>query len=271
MRIALVCNPDSGGGVDVDGLTNELERLGATVDDERPERLVVAGGDGSIAAAAARAGALGVPLAVIPAGTANDFARAIELPRDRAEAARLAAAGTYTRPLELAHMGDRPFVNVASTGLAPAAARRAEPLKRPLGPLAYSVGGVLAGLLERPLECRVEVDGDEVFAGRAWQLTVAASGAFGGGSEIGHADPRDGQLDVVVLPDGSRLGLVRRAIAMRRGNLGDQPGVVTARGDDVVVEVAPGTRFNVDGEVVPVTDGRARFRARAAAFDLVVA
>ena len=44
------------------------------------ERIVVAGGDGSIAPVAAAAGAAGIPLAVVPAGTANDFARRIGLP-----------------------------------------------------------------------------------------------------------------------------------------------------------------------------------------------
>ena len=46
------------------------------VRDYAPERIAVAGGDGSIGTVAALAGELDVPLAVIPTGTANDFARA---------------------------------------------------------------------------------------------------------------------------------------------------------------------------------------------------
>ena len=56
----------------------------------RPDRLVVAGGDGSIAPAAEAAAGAGIALAVIPAGTANDFARAMELPDDLDDACRLA-------------------------------------------------------------------------------------------------------------------------------------------------------------------------------------
>ena len=66
-----------------------------------PERIAVAGGDGTIGPVAGLAGRLDVPLAVIPAGTANDFARVHGLPDDLREAAVLAAAGTDTRPLEL--------------------------------------------------------------------------------------------------------------------------------------------------------------------------
>jgi diacylglycerol kinase family enzyme len=89
-----------------------------------PERIVVAGGDGTIAPCAALAGRLGVPLAVVPLGTANDFARAHGLPLDVRVARELAAWGVRTRPLELGRLADgRPFVNVASAGLAPLAAR----------------------------------------------------------------------------------------------------------------------------------------------------
>ena len=55
---------------------------------------MVSGGDGTIAPVAERAGELGVPLAVIPGGTANDFARANGIPPDPRAAAELAASGT---------------------------------------------------------------------------------------------------------------------------------------------------------------------------------
>src|SRR4051812_49900954 len=107
VRIALAANPAAGGAVDPAALARampaevltvgigELERAAAW----RPDRLAVAGGDGTIAPVAELAGRLGVPLAVIPAGTANDFARAHGLPADPVAAAALAAAGTRTRAL----------------------------------------------------------------------------------------------------------------------------------------------------------------------------
>src|SRR5690242_5151451 len=131
MRIALAANRASGGGLDPEPLAaamraagaevvtgscepGELERLAATA----PDRLAVAGGDGTIGTAAELAGRVGVPLAVIPTGTANDFARAHGLPGDPLDAARLAATSDRTRRLELGHLADgRPFVNVASAGL----------------------------------------------------------------------------------------------------------------------------------------------------------
>src|SRR5215218_11358287 len=218
MRVALVVNEASGGGTDPAPLERAMREHGADVttcgcDPEDlgaisdPERIVVAGGDGTIGPVAQVAGRLGVPLGVIPAGTANDFVRANDLPLDPVEAAVLAVTGEQLRHLELGRLGDgRPFVNVASAGLASVAARRAAPLKPRLGPLAYGVGALRAAATEHPLQCTVRVDGHEVYAGAAWQVILAVTGAFGGGSGVGAADPEDGVLDIAIIPAGSRIG-----------------------------------------------------------------
>ncbi len=147
-----------------------------------PDRIVIASGDGTIAPAAATAAELGVPLGVIPGGTANDFARVNGLPFDPVEAARLAATGTELRPLELGRLATgRPFVNSAAAGLASVAGRRAQPLKSRYGPLAYGIGAARAAASGRPLPVCVRVDGAEVFDGDVWQVIVACTGAFGGG------------------------------------------------------------------------------------------
>ena len=252
MRILLLANPDSGGGTNTRSIGAALTGHGATVvdDEAAAERVVVCGGDGTVGLGAELATRLEVPLGVIPAGTANDFARALHLPKALDAAVRLAATGTRTRRLELGRLDEQPFVNVASIGLAPAAARRAAPLKRVLGPLAYPAGALIAGLLEQPVECSVTAGGREVFHGRAWQVIVACTGAFGGGAEIDAADPSDGRLDLLVVPDTRRLGLARHALAMRRGTLAEAPGVVHARDDALTLQVPSPTAFNVDGEVV---------------------
>jgi diacylglycerol kinase (ATP) len=233
------------------------------------ERVVVAGGDGSIAPVAAAAGAAGIPLAVIPAGTANDFARRMDLPDTLTGACRLAVQGRQLRSLELGWMnGTRPFVNVANAGLPAPAAERARSWKKRLGPLAYAAGAVMAGLSTKPLTCLVECDGEELLAGEAWQVTVAASGAFGAGATVEEADPGDGDLEVIAVEAGPRPGLVSLAYHLRRGDLTRHPHAYHKHCEEVEVRVPDCTRFNVDGELV--TEGDARFRAVRGAFRLVV-
>ena len=215
------------------------------------DRVVVAGGDGSIGPAAVLALRAGVPLAVIPAGTANSFARWRGLPLDLDEAAALAARpDVELRPMEVAHAGGRPFVNVASAGLAVLAGEQAHDLKPSLGPLAYAVGALRAAVSGHPLALRVELDGEEAWSGSAWQVMVAATGAFGGESGTGGVDPSDAKLDVAVVKAGSRLALFRRGLAMRRRELVHEDEVVHLRARDVRLHVRAGTTFNVDGEIL---------------------
>jgi diacylglycerol kinase (ATP) len=266
MRLALVVNDAAGSGAD--GVTRCLRAAGAQVtvhdvsepqaaSEAAPDRIVVAGGDGSIGPAAEVAAAADLPLAVVPTGTANDFARSLGLPLELDEACALAASPTAReRSFDLARADGRPFLNAASAGLSVLAADRARPLKPSLGPLAYAAGALRAGLTARPLRCRVLVDGDPLYEGPAWQVIVAGTGAFGGGAEVDTADAGDGLLDVAVLEGGPRPVLVRRAWGMRRGGLVEQDGVRHGRGRVIEVLGDEIDAFNVDGEVCRLRPAR---------------
>jgi diacylglycerol kinase (ATP) len=278
LRVALVANAGSR-RCDPQGCAQRLQEFGAQVElfaiDEfdravaaGTDRLVVAGGDGSIAPVAAAAGRAGTPLAVLPAGTANDFAHRMGLPVDLAAAARLAVRGTRVKHVELGWMDDRPFVNVASAGLPAPAARTARAWKKPLGAVGYAAGAVAAGLTARAVSVALACEEGMLFAGDAWQVTVAASGAFGAGSRIPEADPHDGALEVIAIEAGPRPGLIALAYRLRRGSLGEHRRATHARCREAGLEVPDRTEFNVDGEVVE--SGPVRFRGEADAFSLVV-
>jgi diacylglycerol kinase (ATP) len=279
---ARACDPElcaaqlRGFGVAVEAFgIDEIDRAVAAGAD----RVALAGGDGSVAPVAAAAGRAGVPLALIPSGTANDFARRLGLPLELSAACRLAAQGRRLRALELGWLhalGDRarsggpsrrPFVNVASAGLPAPAAGRATTWKRHLGPLAYAAGAVVAGLSAKPIPCRVECDAHTLFEGKAWQVSVASSGAFGAGSRIDEADPADGALDVVTVAAGPRPGLVSIAYRLRTGDLSGHQWAEHARCARAELHLPAGSRLNVDGEVLAV--GSAVFTGRPAAFRLV--
>jgi len=276
--IALLANPDSGSG-GADGVERGLRARGLEVarfelghaDDaveSSPERVIVAGGDGSIGPAADAARRASVPLGVVPVGTANDFARALELPDDPEEALELAAKGGRTACLDLGRFGDRrPFVNAASTGLSPVAARNADGLKGLLGPLSYTLGALRAGLFAQPVSARVTVDGSSAFDGRAWQVIVGVTGAFGGGAGV-DADPSDGQLDAVTVEAHSRVRLALHGYGLRVGGVEEQEGVVTASGSRIEVETDAEAGFNVDGELVD--ERRLAFEAEPRAYEVVV-
>jgi YegS/Rv2252/BmrU family lipid kinase len=275
--IALLTNPDSGQGeadevaeamrgLEAEVATFGLDQIDAAID-AHPVRLAVAGGDGSLGCVAAPAARAGLPIAVVPTGTANDFARALGIPLDTDEAVRLAVQGDETRAVDIALMDDRPFLNVASLGLSPAAAEHASGLKDALGSLAYTAGALRAGFEAAPVRCSVLCDGATLFEGEVWQVTVACTGAFGGGSSV-EADPADGRLDVVAIEAESRARLVRHAYGLRAGDVEGQPGVHDRRCSTVEIVLEDKQAFNVDGELVD--SGTCRFGVEPRAVSVVV-
>jgi len=279
VRVALVANPESGLATNRAELEQELRRAGAQVTCfglEQLEqaaacgvdRLVVAGGDGMLGPALEAARSADVPLALLPTGTANDFARGMGLPLEHLAATRLAVQGERLKVFDLARMDGRPFLNTASVGLSVQAAGRAVPLKKLIGRFAYMLGALRAGFTESPVVCRVVCDGEELFSGKAWQVIVANSGRFGAGSSVEEADPADGLLDATVIPAGSRVHLPAYAYAMRRGRIASSGSARHGRGRRVRLEVPAGEPYNVDGEVV--RHGSADFRVERAAARMVV-
>jgi diacylglycerol kinase (ATP) len=275
--IVLLANPDSGSG-EASDVARAMRRLGAKVAafglDQidaalrvEPARLAVAAGDGSLGPVAAAAGRAELPLAVIPTGTANDFARAAGIPLDTDEAIRVAVEGGDMLRLDIARMEERPFLNAASLGLSPEAAEHASGLKNALGQAAYAAGALRAGLRADPVECSVRCDGQLLFEGEAWQVTVACTGAFGAGSSV-QADPADGRLDIVAIEAASRARLVRHAYGLRVGDLEGQPGVRSLSCASAEIELSEEQQFNVDGELVE--SGTCRFDVEPAAVSVVV-
>lgn len=261
MRIALVINEKSGSS-DPDQVRSCLEASGGSVEvfdlgdadragEAGADRIVVAGGDGSIGTVAAVAARAGVPLGVIPSGTANDFARAGELPEEQSDACHLAVTSERLQPHELGWIGEEeriPFVNAASVGLASVAARYAEHIKRATGPAAYALGALGSAAAARSMRCQASGDGEALLDARVWQVTISVSGAFGGGSNIERADPSDGRLDLTTLRAGSRLGLARYAWGLRTGSIASTLGASTCHARRFEITTPKSRHWNIDGE-----------------------
>ncbi len=263
MRIAIVLNPGSGSIGDPDALVADLRRRcdALTVHapgeheaaiGEQPDRLLVAGGDGTIASCFQAAATAGIPLGVLPAGTANDFARALGLPLELGPALELATGDAPKLQRSWGGLiDDRPFVNVASVGLAVDAAERAERFKKVLGPLAYSVGAAAAGLAAKPLRASLKADGEPVADGHVWQLLIGASGRFGGGAGLGEADAADRELVAAWVHAGPRITLPVRAAGLRNRTIEQQDGVEWWPAHEFTVTAGADGRpahWNVDGE-----------------------
>ena len=96
------------------------------------DALVAAGGDGTISTAAAAVAGTDMPLGVLPLGTLNHFAKDAGIPLDLEEAVA-AVAGGRTRPVDVAEVNGRVFINNSAVGLYPELVRSREAQQRRLG------------------------------------------------------------------------------------------------------------------------------------------
>jgi diacylglycerol kinase family enzyme len=122
-------------------------------------RVLVAGGDGTIASAAGTLAGTGVELAVLPGGTLNHFAGHLSVPTDVRSAVEAAATGVAV-PVDAAYVNDRLFINTSSVGVYVAFVRLRDYLERWLGYWAASlVAGVHLFVRRRRYDVAVEVEG----------------------------------------------------------------------------------------------------------------
>ena len=140
--------------------TDLADRVRRAIDDGE-RRIVIAGGDGSIATAAGAMRGKPCELAILPGGTLNHLARDIGLPEDLDEAVRV-AAGESTRCIDVAEVNGKLFLNTSSVGAYVTYVRTRERLERRLG---YWLASIAAGLRMlvrlRTFRVTVEVEGIE--------------------------------------------------------------------------------------------------------------
>ena len=210
--------------------------------------LVVFGGDGTVheVANGLPLGGDGPLVALLPAGTGNDLARALGMPPDPVAAAG-ELADARPRTLDLLDCGPRRAANGVNAGFAAAATDTLpRALKKVLGPAAYVVGGVRAGINPPTWPARVEVDG-KVVEGEALAVVVGNGGSFGGGRWlIPDADVGDGLLDVLVVPAAVSKSRLARHLARDNRLPGDLPRL---RGPSATVVTDMPCRL--DGEPAP--------------------
>jgi diacylglycerol kinase family enzyme len=231
-------------------------------------RVLVCGGDGTIATAAAVAADLDVELAILPGGTLNHFARRLGIPTEL-NAALDVAAVEEARPIDVAYLGDNLFLNTSSVGAYVSYVHMRERFERWLG---YRFASALAALRLlfglRSLHVRLELEGETSIS--------PATLVFVGVGERRLATPRFGEpvrhgkdaLQVVVV-DGRTPArqLVRALTAAARGYDAshETPGIESHLVETCVVELPlPSVRVALDGEIHRMrTPLRYRFAPRA--------
>jgi diacylglycerol kinase (ATP) len=250
-------------------LTADVEELAATVRELEGRRLVLVGGDGTLHALANLDLAVLPPAALLPAGRANNIARALGIPVDWAAAAQLAVRGrTVAVDLLRVVTPQRTLFAVegVSAGFHAAARHRYDGTNS--GDLAAGVRALASELRAfRPGHVALRVDGAPLFDGQAAQVFLANLPYFGFGFHVDPmADPSDGRLEAMVLEAATRRDVVRMLAAARGGRHLDRRGATwraasTARLEQPLPLVADAQPLGVTTAAVTVAADRLRLVA----------
>ena len=219
--------------------------------------VVVGGGDGTVSCAAGVLADLPAPgrpvLGVLPLGTANDFARTLDIPSGL-EAACRALAGGKVVDVDLGRANGAPFLNVASLGLSVGVTAALRPgLKRRLGPAAYPVATLLAYRHHRPFQAWLEFpDGDHepLELDDLLQVAVGNGRHYGGGNTVApDAGIDDHLLHLYAIRQGRLRDHLSIARLLKDGSLIEHERVqhLTTRAVKVVTDVD--LPVNLDGEI----------------------
>jgi diacylglycerol kinase (ATP) len=269
-RTLLLINRGSRFGEDaLEQVREELERLGPLLlvepdgpDDwsreiqehvKRVEQVVVGGGDGTVNLALDGLIETGLPMGLLPLGTANDLARSLQIPEDLDKALAIIAAG-QVRQLDVGYVNDKSFINAAGLGLGPLMTREmTAEIKSRWGVAAYLVGLTRAVRKHRAFFAEVSSDNRSQQA-HFLQITVANGIHYGGGMTIAD-DARldDGMLDVLLVRRQSRLDMMGNLLRLRFGKIRGAVDMTHWRCDQVRISTDQPMEVTADGELVART------------------
>lgn len=223
--------------------------------------VIASGGDGTVSAVAEALIGTGIPLGIVPRGTANAFSVALGIPRAFSplrNACQVILDG-YTRTVDAARCNGYPMILLAGVGYeAEMVERASRDLKNQWGVLAYLMAGWQTLDEQTLYETEIEIEGT-AYQFQAGAITVANAApptsvlAQGAGQVV----IDDGLLDVTITTAETKLQAVTTMMRMLGAAITksgiEQQNVVHFQAKRLKVTAEPPQKVVVDGEIIGTT------------------
>lgn len=235
-----------------------IEKLKSSLSTNSYKKVIAIGGDGLVNLCLQYLARSGITLGVIPAGTGNDFARAVGV--NGLSVNKIFDLYTKSDPAEIdlglvkSQSSERWFVQVLSTGFDAEVNSRANKIRWPKGKSKYTIATVRTLARFRPITYEIEIDGHK-FSQSAMLFTIANGETYGGGMRIcPGASNSDGFFELLLFKPVSRFVLLTIFPKVFKGNHIPHQKIDTYRAK--VVKISASTSSYADGEYVanlPIT------------------
>ena len=214
--------------------------------DDRCDRVVAWGGDGTMGEVAEALIHTRVALGIVRSGSGDGFARGLRIPLRAAEALEIAVSA-QVRSIDVGCLGGRHFLNVAGIGF-DAAVAQAFNARRQRGLVGYLTEAFRRLYAYVPVSYDLDIDGVRE-SGPRFLIAFANGREYGNGIVIApDADISDGRLDLVMLEAGGSLRQLWRARRLAIGRTRPAEGVTRRRVSRAEVSTAADLVCHLDGE-----------------------
>jgi diacylglycerol kinase (ATP) len=197
--------------------------------------VIAVGGDGLLHLVLQKITPAQVPLAVIPAGTGNDFVRTLGWSLDDVDAILEAVLSKKPASVDLGLVDGEWFAAILSTGFDSIVNEKANTMPWPKGPNKYNVAIAIELPRFAPRHYEIVLD-DRTISTQAMLIAVANGRSYGGGMLVcPHAEITDGYFDVMVLHPVSKLEFIKVFPRVFKGTHITHPAVEIVRSKSVKI------------------------------------
>lgn len=212
------------------------------------DSVILGGGDGTLNAAVGALLETGLPLGILPLGTANDLARTLAIPLELEGACRVIAEG-HRRRINLGTLNDCYFFNVAHIGLGVQVSRQlSREIKSQWGVFAYFHSLLMAFKQNRPFRATIEYDNQRIRV-RSIEIAVGNGRHYGGGMTIAaEATITDDHLYLYSIKPVGLWNMIRLAPALRMGPQRSEEAIELLKAREISIRTRRPMEVYADGE-----------------------
>ena len=215
---------------------------------ERAPMVIVGGGDGTLSETVDHFLGTDTVFAVLPLGTANSFARSLQVPLEIDGAVDVIARGERRR-IDLGAVDGDYFVNTASIGLSPMIAESVpHKLKRYLGRFGYLLWAVRCAFEFQPFRLHLD-EGERRHKFWSTEVRIANGGHFGGVELVEEAELDSGEIVIEVVAGKSLMRLAWSWLAAVLRLSRRKTEAVEFRGREFRISTRPRQWVSIDGEL----------------------